>query len=399
VSTVLHLINTGGPGGAETVYVSLVRGLAGWRHVTVSPNREWMYHRIVELGLNPIVTRSVRSFDLRYLLRLYRVVREQRVDLVQGHLFGPGVTASLLGRMAGVPAVVTVHGPGDFGAQERYRALKLGLVNRGAARVVFVSEALRRRFLTDNALRPELTTVIPNGIDLSEFSRGRDDGLRRELGAGPADFVVGAIGNVREAKGYDVLLAAAARLKAGGAGFRFVIVGEAEGALYERLVALRGELGVEEEVRFLGFRDDVPRVLQALDAVAVTSRIEGFSLATVQAMAAGVPVVATRCGGPEEILAHGRTGLLVENGSPEAVATGLATLRSDAALREALGRAARRDAESRFTVEAQLQAYDALYRQCIEERGRRRHPHAPAAHRAPTVKTTAHLGVHTEDNR
>jgi glycosyltransferase involved in cell wall biosynthesis len=399
VRAVLHLIDTGGPGGAETVYLNLIRGLGRWRHVAVIPTREWMSHRLVELGLDPIIARSVRAFDLRYLLRLYRVVRQQRVDLVQGHLFSPGVTASLLGGLTRVPAVVTVHGLVDFRAGERYRALKLGLVNHGAARVVFVSEALRRDFLVANELRPEITTVIPNGIDLSEFSPGRDDGLRRELGAGPTDFMVGAIGNVREAKGYDVLLAAAARLKARAPGVRFVIIGQAEGGLYERLVALRGELGLADDVRFLGFRDDVPRLLQALDAVVLTSRSEGFSLATVQAMAAGVPVVATRCGGPEEILTDGCTGLLVENGSPEAVAAGIERLRADKGLREALGRAARHDAESRFTLEAQLRAYDALYEECIEARGRSRPPRALEARRAPAVPAVACRPGDTEEGR
>lgn len=360
---VLHLINTAGPGGAETVYLSIVRGLdrERWRPVAVLPNPEWLSDQLSEVGVEPLFARSRHPCDAGYLRRLARIVREHRVDLIHSHLFGPSVTGSLLGIRFRVPVVCTVHGEGDIDPRERYRALKFAILNRGASRVVFVSDSLRRHFLRAGPLREELTTVIPNGIDAATFSGGPDPSLRAQLGIGPDEFLVGAVGNVREAKAYDVLLCAAALLKARHAGFRFVVIGQAQGEVYGQLLRLRERLGLESDVHFTGFRDDVHRALAALDLYLITSRHEGFSLSTVQAMASGLPVVATRCGGPEEILGDGRTGILVDPGAPAQVAGAIERLRRDSAERRRLGANARREAVSRFSVEAQLRGYERLY--------------------------------------
>src|SRR5512135_900211 len=113
---VLHLINTGGPGGAETVYIDLVRHLSStrWRSLAVVPNRSWMYDRLTEMGTEIAVERSRRPFDLAYLARLARLVREHSIDLVHSHLLGPSVTAGLLGVFLRVPVIATIHGHGDL---------------------------------------------------------------------------------------------------------------------------------------------------------------------------------------------------------------------------------------------------------------------------------------------
>ncbi|HEX6750636.1 MAG TPA: glycosyltransferase [Longimicrobium sp.] len=362
MKTVLHLINTGGPGGAETVLVDLVRGLDAdrWRSVAVVPDEGWINARLRECGVEPVIVPTLRPFEVGYYARLARLVRAERVDVIHGHYLGPAVTASIVGAVTGTPAVATLHGAGDLSV-ERHRALKAALLNRGLRRVVFVSEALRRQVLAQGGLRAGLTEVIPNGIDPTRFTPRRDPSLRRELGIGDDAFVIAAVGNVREAKGYDVLLRAAALLRDRVPDLRVVIAGEAKGALYDDLLARRSELGIGERVTFAGFREDVAGVLAASDAFALTSRSEGFSLSTVQAMAMGLPVVATRCGGPEELMDDGATGLLVENGSPRAVADALARVHGDAALRARLGAAAARAACERFSVDAQVRAYERLY--------------------------------------
>jgi glycosyltransferase involved in cell wall biosynthesis len=388
--TVLHLINTGGPGGAETVYVELVRGLdpARWRSVVVLPNHEWMYEQLRGWSPAPVVDRSLRPFDLRYFRVLRRLVREHRVDVVHGHFFGPAVVASLLGMACGIPAVGTLHGTMDA-ASEGHRALKRALLNRGLKRAVFVSEPLRRAFVGETGVREGITAVIPNGIDAAVYAPGGDGGARAELGIGAGEFVVGAVGNLRPAKGYDVLLRAAALLANRGDGWRFVVVGQAQGEIHRELLEMRDALGLRERVIFTGFREDVPRLLRSFDAFALTSVSEGFSLSTVQAMAAGLPVVATRCGGPEELLEDGRTGVLVENGSADAVAAALARLRADPDERRRLGGAALEAARERFTVRAQVRAYERLYDEVIPARRRSRMgssaPTADEADREPAL--------------
>jgi glycosyltransferase involved in cell wall biosynthesis len=374
MKNVLHLIDTGGPGGAETVYLNLIDGLdcLRWRSFPVVPTRNWVHAQLVERGIEPILLGSTIPFDLPYLVRLRGLIRRHDIHVIHGHLLGSNVSASLLGMLLGVPVICTVHGQIDIAPDERFRDLKLAILNRGAAKIVFVSEALRSHFLESTSLRPELTAVIPNGIDAAAALPRRDPTVRAELGIGREEFLVGAVGNVRPAKGYDVLLRAAALLKQRSPGYRFVIIGQAEGALYRSLTALRDELGLQAEVSFTGFRSDVHRVMSGLDVYAITSRSEGFSLSTLQAMASALPVVATRCGGPETILEHDRTGLLVESESPEQVAMAIERLRGSAEQRRGLGKAARRVARAEFTLEAQVRNYERLYQEALILGPRRR---------------------------
>jgi len=372
---VLHLINTAGPGGAETVYLGLVDTLdpRKWRSYPVVPEVHWLTEQLVARGHKPILESCRGRADLiGHLRRMAGLVRRHAIDVIHSHLWGPSVEASLLSILTGVPVVCTIHGRGDLAPDERLRNLKFRLLNRGASRVVFVSESLRRYFLEQGPLRPELTEVIPNGVDMTRHVPGAQRAAPESLGVPPGRFVVGAVGNLRPVKRYDVFLRAAAILKERSPDYFFVIVGQTPPALHAELIALRDALGLRESVSFTGFREDVEAALAAFDLFALTSDSEGFSIATVQAMASGLPIVATRCGGPEEILEDGRTGVLVDTGSPEQLADAIERLRHDPSARAALGRAARADADARFSLSAQVRSYERLYEAAIRERGARR---------------------------
>jgi glycosyltransferase involved in cell wall biosynthesis/predicted ATP-grasp superfamily ATP-dependent carboligase len=379
VKTVLHLIETGGPGGAETVYLQLIRSLdpTRWRSIAVLPTRGWLYDQLVASGVEPIVVRERHSLDVAFFTQIAALVRRSGVDIVHSHLFGSSVRAALLSRFCGIPAIGTLHGEMDMPRKERFRSLKIAIVNRGLRRIVFVSEHLRRSYLDTVPLRRDLTMVVRNGIDMGRFSENSDGGFRREFGIAPVDFVVGAIGNPSPVKGFGVLLEAARILKSRAAGYRFVIVGDLNDGRGGDLLALRHSLGLTEDVVLTGLRSDVHCALASFDVYALTSRSEGFSLSLVEAMAAGLPVVATRCGGPEEILENGVTGLLVENGSAEAVASAIEHLRADRGERSRLGAAARASARDRFALRDSVRAYERLYDECLVE------------HNAPVLSTVA----------
>jgi glycosyltransferase involved in cell wall biosynthesis len=378
VKTVLHMIETGGTGGAETVYLDLVRQLdqTRWRHVAVLPTREWMYEQLVASGVQPLLISERRSFDVVFFARMYRLVRRFGVHMIHAHLFGSAVRAALLSRACGVPAIATLHGDTDLQSGERFKNLKIAIVNNGLKRIVFVSDPLRKSVLQSVPLRRDLATVIPNGIDATRFSSNSGAGFRAELGIAPSDFVVGTVGTPRAAKGFDVLLAAAKILKSRSHGYRFVVVGDLTFGRGTELFEGRAIHGLTEDLIITGFRSDVPHALAAFDAYALTSRYEGFSLALVEAMATGLPIVATRCGGPEQILEDGITGLLVENGSAEAVARAIEQLRANADERRRLGNAAREAVSKKFTLKAQVDAYEQLYEDCLREP---QHPQALTA--------------------
>ena len=368
--TILSIIETGGPGGAETVCIQLLRSLdpAHWRGAAVVPYRGWLYERLTEAHIDTTVLPERHSFDLGFVRRASALIRRLRVDLIHGHLFGSSVRAAALSRLTGVPAIGTLHGIADLSPSERFLSLKLGIMRNSLSRVVFVSEPLRQQFLERVKFPADRVIVIPNGIDPDRFGTGRDPSFRATFGIADDEFVVGAVGNMNAAKGFDVLLHAAALLKARSPGIRFVIVGDSEGRRSGELKALRAQLGLENDVIFTGFRSDVPSALSAFDVYALTSRSEGFSISVVEAMASELPVVATRCGGPEQIIEHGVTGVLVENESPEAVAAAIEQLRLDRAGARAMAKAARAAVQDRFTITAQTRAYERVYEECITGR-------------------------------
>ena len=350
--------------------VDLLKGLdrSRWRGIAVIPNQGWLHDRLTEHGIETYVLREKRSFDIPFLARVVGIIRRHRVDVLHGHLFGSSVRAALLSRITGTRSVGTLHGMFDLASAERHRALKFGILRSGLDRLVFVSDSLRRAFQPVLPFRPDRMRVIPNGLDAKRFSVPRDPAFRASLGIGQDEFVVGSVGNLNAAKGFDVLLRAAALLKKRASGYRFVVVGDTQGRQTAELTALTAQLGLSSDVIFTGFRSDIPRVLASFDAYALTSRSEGFSISVAEAMASSLPVVATRCGGPEEIVTDGESGILVENGSSEAVAEAIAWLRNEAKAARALGQAARKVVQARFDVTAQVRAYEQLYEETLSRR-------------------------------
>jgi hypothetical protein len=261
--------------------------------------------------------------------------------------------------------VSTFHGLPDIPSGGPLVRLKRWILRGKRNHLVFVSESLRDALKWSARPCGNPPAVIPNGVDCSVFRMGRSGALRRELGLEENVPLLGALGNVRPSKRYDLLLEAFAQVKARMPLAHLVVAGQAKGALYEDLLGLRSALGLEGFVHFLGFREDVPQVLQAIDLFVLSSGDEGFSLATVQAMATGLPVVATRCGGPEEILEDGVTGRLVSVDDPMSLADGILEVLSLPDRGEALGKAARERAVSRFSVDTMVRQYEALYRRCL----------------------------------
>lgn len=367
---VLHLIDTGGPGGAETVFRNVVTGLDTdrWESLAVVPVRDWLHDALRACGVEPLHVSTHGSFDLAYLRRLTALCRTD-VSLIHAHLLTTSVYGALAGALTGVALVCTFHGPADIDGGNRLRTVKFRIINNvGRAHVVFVSESLRRTFLGNVPLNAGRTAVIPNGIEADRFGPGAAAPLRQELNAGADDLLIGAVGNVRPSKSYDVLLRSAAILRARGVPFRMAIVGQGDGPLLNDLRRLHAELGLDDVVVFTGFREDIPAVMRSLDIYVSSSTVEGFSLTTVEAMAAGVPVVATRSGGPEDILRDGETGVLVPARSSEALAEALEGLARDPGRRHRLASAAKRIAAERYTIEGMVRGYEDVYERALAPR-------------------------------
>lgn len=364
---ILHLIDSFGPGGAETIFVQLATELLEdrWESVASVPREGWVAQALRSGGVEPVFIPSRGRFNFPYLRALVRLIRQQEVDLVHTHLFGAALYGGVAARICRIPVVSTLHGEPDLPLPGPGARLRHGVLRRAGNQVVLVSQALENAFSRRAPFPRDRTRVIHNGIDLARFSPGAGVRVRQELAIPPDGLLVGAIGNFRPAKALDDFVRAAHHLTRRSDRYHFLIAGETDDQIYPRVKALCESLGLSDRIHILGFRPDVEDVFRAMDVYASSSLQEGFSLTVVQAMATGVPVVATRSGGPEEIIADDVDGLLVEPGDPEALAERIDGLRTQPSLVQRFSQAGREAVNARFGLGEMGRAYEALYRELL----------------------------------
>jgi len=365
---VLHIIDTGGPGGAETVFLQTATRLdpARFHSTAIVGGMGWLAKQFPEGAESPHIVSAKGSFNVRYLSKLLQLARQHRSDVIAAHLYGSSVYACLVGTLLSIPVVSVLHGHSDVPDAERFSSLKAAIIRRGSRRVVFVSQSLRDHLQSRFRLAAAQCAVIPNGVDTQVFRPNRDRSLRVELGLDEGTALLGAIGNIRKPKAYDVLLRAARALVDRAQRFHLVIAGDCANDLGRQLQRLRIDLGVERHVTFLGLRPDVSRILNNLDIFVLSSQTEGFSIACVEAMACGVPVIATRSGGPEQIL-EGEAGLLVPTGDPESLALAVERIISSQDLAGALTARGVKRAHEHYSLTNMLSQYEALLESVVPD--------------------------------
>lgn len=376
----LWLIDSLTAGGAEAIVPPLVRAadprtleLSVCALKTLGGNP---YERTLVASGTPVVNLEARHLrDGRAFRRLLALLRRERFDLVHAHLTYAAIWGALAARRVGVPLVATLHTlpcGGRVWSRERLRQrLMCWLLRLAGARVVAVSEAVRRAYAEAGLLPARSLEVLPNGIDAAAFELGpvARDTARAELGLPAGARAITTVAVLRWGKGLDVLLRAAALLAKGQPELTLLIAGD--GALRPALERLARDLAIADQVRWLGFRRDVPQVLAASDLFVLPSLFDAFPGALLEAMAAALPIVASAVGGVPEILGHPPCGRLVAPGDPVALAQALAALLdAPAAERTALGEAARARLRQEFALEAWRDRLLALYRSLLSTRGR-----------------------------
>ena len=364
---ILHCIDTTGPGGAETVFIGLAERFsrAPFQSVAMIRGPGWVKDQLDARGIPVIEEDSRGSVNVRFLRALLREIRVRKIDLVHAHLLGASVYCAMAGRIRGVPVISTFHGSVDISARERMARLKLLIVRNGSTTVA-VSEALRDEVAARMGVSADRLCLIQNGIDCARFEGAEPLGLRQQLGLGPEALLVGSLGNIRPAKAYDVGLRVLQKLRADRLDAHWVVAGQGRprDRLLEELQSLAGRLGIAPYVHFLGFVDAPERFLADLDVFLLCSASEGHPLALVQAMAAGVPVVATRCG-VQGMLGDGARGALADVGDAEGLAAAVEEIRHQRPEILARSRAARDLVRERFDNAAIFGQYEALYRELL----------------------------------
>jgi glycosyltransferase involved in cell wall biosynthesis len=373
------LVEALGPGGAERLIVDLARNIDRSRfRMTVYSlfgTRRHYAQALHDLGVPETCLGLSRFRELpRGMARFTRLLRENRPDLVHTHLYGANIVGRFVARGLRIPVLSTLHSA-DYEPEVREGNPGLSVLKHRlvwlADRVsillakpyvvavsAHVAESARRRL----GIPRERLEVVPNAVDTTTFrpvDKATRLAVRRALGLGADDSVVAMVGRMAQEKGHSVLLKAAARLGDRVPALRVLLAGDGE----ERSAfeALAKELGIDRRVSFLGVRRDVPSLMAASDIVAVPSVHEGFGLVVAEALACGVPVIASRTGPIPEIVREGETGLLFAPGDDEGLARCLEELMADPPRRARMGERGRGDAVERFSLVPMVQQMESLY--------------------------------------
>ncbi|MGH3624326.1 MAG: glycosyltransferase [Sciscionella sp.] len=373
---VIHVIHSLAPGGAEAVLVDLAEvaeevnlEIAVMPLVRISDER---YVRAVRSRGVPVLGLDLTSrWDPRVFPLALTALRAWRPDIVHTHLKHADIVGAVAARRLDVPMVSTLHighdNPGQLYRAKRLLAAAARLST--AARTISVSDAQRRWYL-DAFPRADPHRVVtvhngvldPRGRSPGEFDRGT---LRRSIGV-PEDAVLAAqVGLCRPGKGHADLITAM-RLLGADSGVHLAIAGD--GPLRAELAASARD--VAERVHFLGYRSDVPALLEAADLVVQPSEYDALPTTLIQALAAGRPSVATEVGGIPEIVTSD-VGILVRAREPAALAAAIRELAADPQRRQRLGGAARQRFESRFHAHAWARSLGELYAETLKETGQR----------------------------
>lgn len=354
---VAHVAYSLRTGGMERLLVEFARHAA--------PEREKLsFHCLTEAstpaddiraaGCPVFLWRKPEGFRWRAVRQLADQFRRDRVHVVHTHNSGAMIYGALAGRIAGVPAIVhTRHGQ-RFGAGRR-QTFTFAQVTRLVDRVVTVSQDGARQSLAEGIAKHRVRTIW-NGIDLSRFQ------FRGPRMGGPAILVARMVPE----KDLPTLISAVAIVIQQDPTFCIRLVGDgpALAAARQQVAAL----GLQSSVEFLGERQDVPDLLRDASLFVMSSLTEGISLTLLEAMASGLPVVATEVGGNAEVVESGRTGRLVPPSRPDLLAQALLDVWRNPMRAAAMGVAGRERVETHFDIAGMVRRYEALYREVLAER-------------------------------
>lgn len=359
---VMHVTYSLDLGGAEKVILDLLKSIDRARfEVSVCSFRSQgdLARQFRAEGITVVQLGKREGRDWRMLFRLWASIRRARVDVVHCHNSPMWLTTVLPARLAGARAVMLTEHASHPHLRRPWRIAARGL-QHCTALITVNSEQVRTALTNELRLSAEKIRLLPNGIPLDRYRLTIDVAdKRRQLGLPETARVVTNVARLVPIKDHATLLAAFAIIHGEDPGIHLVIVGP--GPLEKDLKRKAADLGCAGAVHFLGRRQDVPEILAASDLFVLSSRKEGQSLAVLEAMAAGIPVVATATGGTPELIEHGKSGLLVPSGNPAALAQAIRSVMTDQALVDRIVLAATDKVERLHDLSCVVRQYEEAY--------------------------------------
>lgn len=368
---VLHVVPGLGAGGMELAMARVVSGLSG----------SDMRHSIVCLKGEPeIADRLPDETEIHCLhsrpnepqlpLRLGKLIRRVRPDVIHARNWGawPEVTVGRFFAWPVMPLIYSFHGLGKADYMPWRRRLASYMLVRMTTHLFAVSEVSKQLMIDKWGWPSRGVDVIPNGVDTEVFQPVERTGKRDEMtDDGHCRAVVGTVGNLRPVKNHALLIKACAALAKSGVELELRIAGEGEERA--RLLELAESLGFADRLTLGGLVSNVPEFLRALDVFVLSSDSEQHPNALIEAMACGIPCIATRVGSVEEVLEKGLCGRIIEPGDQTALTEQLRALLGDSNMLAELSAAGREQVCRRYDVERMFKAYENMYRRVAGGKG------------------------------
>ncbi|HWI54349.1 MAG TPA: glycosyltransferase family 4 protein [Desulfobacteria bacterium] len=356
--------------------LELLHGLTkqGFTVETACPDNSTLINEIAEMGIKTYPIHIVGPVsprdDILCISQLRKIILTGAYNIVHLH----GSKAGMVGRIAALSAgyrntVMTVHNFIIY--QEVNPAKKLmfkygeKILSSATSKIITVSAALKNDLVRNFGIPEKKIVPIYNGIDLKKYLTPVDGRKAREkYGFSPDTLTVGTLARMAPQKGLEYFIRAIPLIEQND-DTRYIVAGD--GPLLPSLKALAGELGLGEKLSFTGFVENVPEFLSCLDIFVVPSIAEGLSITTIEAMSAGLPVVASRTGGLPELVKHGETGLLVEPRDPVKLAQAVTDLLSNRDKRQVMGSRANKKASAMFNLEKMVGETCRIYDEIIKD--------------------------------
>lgn len=363
---VLEVIRQGQIGGGESHLLDLVTFLDKERFepVCLSFTSGEMINRLESMGIRCYVIDTVKPFDMKIQRQIVDLIRRERIEIIHAH--GSRAASNMIWpvRKLHIPFIYTVHGWSFHDDQDKLvrtlRQWSEKLICSLANQVICVSQSNadtgRKRFGLKDAV------VIENGINLVKFNpEGQFSDLRTLFGFAPDDFVVGFIARCTKQKAPLDFLEAVRLAHVANSNVKGLFVGE--GDMDAEVDAFIADHRMSDYVYRSQFRTDVPDLLHSIDVYCLPSLWEGLSIALLEAMAMGKPIVATPTDGTKEVITHDNDGLLIPFSQPQALADALSRLREDPVLRKECGMHARQLVAQRFDAQRVSDVVSEIYQQ------------------------------------
>jgi glycosyltransferase involved in cell wall biosynthesis len=311
------------------------------------------------------------GFDIKPVFQLRRIMQEQKIDIVQTTLFWADVVGSIAARLAKVPVVLsweTVTHEGDTYHDKWQRKAGYNLAMKFTDGVVAVSHEVKNSLIKRRGLPPEMIHVIHYGVDLEKFSsNGEYSNKKQELGLPDDDVVIGIVARLEPMKGHKIFVDAFCQLKDKYPGVSVVFVGD--GSCRLELEKMAKEAGLEKRIHFLGIRKNVNEILDAIDFFVLPAISgEGLPNVVLEAMACSKPVIATRVGGSPEMIEDGHSGFIVPPENVAALAGMMEKMLCERDKIAWLGSNARRRVEKDFSLQKQINEFEALYKEMYKKK-------------------------------